>query len=206
MRCWSGQGINGRRISTGLLSLSLAFILMFGSGSALPAESLPQEPDPELRAALRKAIASAESFDNRFDAEVWLLDMSTRLESFMSNPAARLNFLKLVHAEATLAGLEPEFVLAVIEVESRFKRFAISPVGALGYMQVMPFWLEELDLADADLFDAQTNLRFGCTILRHYLDREKGDKTRALARYNGSLGSYRYPQKVYAAFDQRWSP
>jgi soluble lytic murein transglycosylase-like protein len=168
-------------------------------------ESFP-EPDPELRSALQQAIASAESFENRYDAEVWLLDMSSRLERYMKEPAERMEFLKLVHAEATLAELEPELVLAVIEVESHFRRFAISPAGALGYMQIMPFWLDELNLSDANLFDPQTNLRFGCTILKHYLKREKGDKTRALARYNGSLGSYRYPKKVYAALDRRWLP
>lgn len=162
--------------------------------------------DPELRLALEKAVANTDSFENRFDAEVWLLDMSTRLARYIKNPTSRMHFLRLVHAEATRAGVEPELVLAVIEVESTFRRFAISSAGAQGYMQVMPFWLEELKMPDGNLFDMDTNLRFGCTILKHYLDREKGNTTRALARYNGSLGSYRYPQKVYAAYDRNWAP
>jgi soluble lytic murein transglycosylase-like protein len=89
-------------------------------------------------------------------------------------------------------------------VESNFDRFAISSAGARGLMQVMPFWLDEIGRPDDDLFDIETNLRFGCTILRHYLDRERGDRVRALARYNGSLGQTWYPQRVFTALSQRW--
>lgn len=163
-----------------------------------------QQVDDQLRALLRQAIADADSFKDRFDAEVWLLDMSSRLKSIMPDHQKRLSLLKNIHYEATRAELRPELVLAVIEVESRFDNFAISRVGARGLMQVMPFWLKEIGRSDDNLFDVRTNLRIGCTILRYYLDKEKGDLTHALARYNGSLHSHRYTSKVYRALDKRW--
>ena len=115
-----------------------------------------------------------------------------------------MEFLSLLHAEATLAEVPPELVLAVIEIESAFERFAISHAGALGLMQVMPFWLEEIGRPGDNLFNVQTNLRFGCTILKYYIDMEKGDLVRALARYNGSLGKTKYPYKVLDALHKRW--
>ncbi|ROR35083.1 lytic transglycosylase domain-containing protein [Inmirania thermothiophila] len=171
--------------------------------SALAAYAAPPV-DPALRAALRAAIEAADSFGDRFEAEVWLLDMATRLAPFLPDPDERLRLLRLVHREATRAGLPPELVLAVIEVESGFDRFAISESGAQGLMQVMPFWLEEIGHPEDNLFDPRTNLRLGCTILRYYLDREDGDLVRALARYNGSLGSPRYPGRVLDALNRRW--
>ena len=137
--------------------------------------------------------------------EVWLTDMSWRLKRWDEvPPEERILILKTVHQEATRAGLAPELVLSVIHVESNFDRFAISSAGARGLMQVMPFWLDELDRPDDDLFDIRTNIRFGCTILKHYLDREKGNHSRALARYNGSLGQLWYPQRVFDAMRKRW--
>ncbi|MCW9059507.1 MAG: lytic transglycosylase domain-containing protein [Gammaproteobacteria bacterium] len=166
--------------------------------------NLPQAPDPELRAALLQAVESSDSFQDRFAAEVWLTDMNRRLERRVPDHEERLTILKAVHYEASRADLPPELVLALIEVESNFDRFAISSAGARGLMQVMPFWLEEIGRPDDDLFDIETNLRFGCTILRHYLDRERGDRVRALARYNGSLGQTWYPQRVFTALSKRW--
>ncbi|MGB1109622.1 MAG: lytic transglycosylase domain-containing protein, partial [Gammaproteobacteria bacterium] len=131
--------------------------------------------------------------------------MRNRLGNQVKNPAEALRILKLAHQEATRADLSPELVLAVIDIESRFDRFAISRAGALGLMQVMPFWLEELNRPDDNLFDIHTNLRMGCTILRFYLDKEKGQVAKALARYNGSAGSWRYPNKVLGAYRKRWS-
>jgi len=163
-----------------------------------------QAPDPALREALREAVRSTDSFRNRFDAQVWLLDMSARLASRVPDPERRLRLLRMVHYEARRAGLEPEWVLAVIEVESAFNRFALSSAGARGLMQVMPFWLEEIGRPEDNLFDVATNLRMGCTILAHYLERENGDLTRALARYNGSVGESWYPARVYRALAQRW--
>lgn len=146
---------------------------------------------------------NTDGFD-RFDAEVWLVDMSARLGRFLPDEKERLNLLKHLHFEARKANLHPELVLAVIEVESRFDRFAISNAGARGLMQIMPFWLKEIGRPDDNLFKPQTNLRFGCTILRYYLDMEKGDLGPALARYNGSSGSTRYPNKVVTALNHRW--
>ncbi len=157
-----------------------------------------------MRAVLTDAIQSSDSFDDRFDAEVWLTDMSQRLSRKVSDPEERLYILKTAHYEASRANLPPEMVLALIEVESNFDRFAISHAGARGLMQVMPFWLDEIGRPDDDLFDIHTNLRMGCTILNLYLEREKGDRTRALARYNGSVGKVWYPQRVYKALSRRW--
>lgn len=160
--------------------------------------------DPELRRLLQEAIASDAGFEDRFEAEVWLLDMSRRLEKFVADPQARISLLKQVHYEATRVEIEPELVLAVIEVESRFDEFAISVAGARGLMQVMPFWLEEIGISDKNLFKIRTNLRMGCTILRYYLDMEPNDLGRALARYNGSLGRNIYPNKVISALQRNW--
>ena len=187
-------------------ALSAAIIL--GSQywlSATPAWSATQErPDAGMRTALFEAINSSDSFTDRFDAEVWLTDMSQRLQGRVKDPEERLKILKQVHYEARRSGLEPELVLALINVESNFDHFAISSVGARGLMQIMPFWLEEIGRPDDNLFDINTNLRFGCTILNIYLKREKGDMRRALARYNGSVGKNWYPQRVYKALRTTW--
>ena len=164
------------------------------------------EPDPELRDALVEAVGASDSFNDKFDAQVWLMDMSGRLQRYrsMRDDKIRLDLLRMVHQEATRAGLQPELVLSVIQVESAFDRFALSYVGAQGYMQVMPFWKNELGRNDDNLMDTRTNLRYGCTILKHYLDREKGNLIRALARYNGSLGKTKYPEKVLMAWENHW--
>lgn len=170
----------------------------------LVADTGPPAVDPSLRDALVKAVTSTDSFHNRYAAEVWLMDMSRRLERRLPDPHYRMELLRRVHYEATRAELQPELVLAVIEVESNFNRWAISSAGAQGLMQIMPFWLDEIGRPDDNLFHLNTNLRFGCTILRHYLDRSKGNLTEALARYNGSYGRYTYPERVYRALDRRW--
>ncbi|MGB5180418.1 MAG: lytic transglycosylase domain-containing protein [Gammaproteobacteria bacterium] len=163
-----------------------------------------ERPDADMRASLIAAIKSSNSFTDRFDAEVWLTDMSNRLQTRVEDPQERLLILRQIHFEARRSGLEPELVLALINVESNFDRFAISSAGAQGLMQVMPFWLDELGRPDDNLFDINTNLRFGCTILNIYLDREQGDMRRALARYNGSVGQNWYPQRVYKALRKTW--
>jgi soluble lytic murein transglycosylase-like protein len=182
------------------LAAALTVALYIGPLSAATQE----RPDEKLRGILIEAIESSDSFTDRFDAEVWLTDMSHRLHKKVDDPQERLLILKTAHYEASRAKLPPELVLAVIDIESNFDRFAISHAGARGLMQVMPFWLDEIGRPDDDLFDIHTNLRMGCTILRHYLDREKGDRTRALARYNGSVGKTWYPQRVYRALSKRW--
>ena len=161
--------------------------------------------DPRLRELLLETIADAESFVDRFDAEVWLTDMSRRLARQVPDPEERLAILKTVHKHATLVGLEPELVLAVIDVESNFDRFAISSAGALGLMQVMPFWVEELGYSDKNrLFDIDFNVLLGCRILKYYLDMEKGDDIRGLARYNGSVGKRWYSDRVLDRLRTRW--
>jgi soluble lytic murein transglycosylase-like protein len=186
-----------RTLRSGLLGA-----LLLAAASGLHAEREP--PDARLRELVREAITISDGFADRFDAEVWLVDMNTRLDSKPLPPEERIEILQSVHREARRAGLQPELVLAVIEVESNFDRFAISEAGALGLMQVMPFWLEELEQGDANLFHLRTNLRIGTTILRYYLDRERGDLRRALARYNGSLGENWYPDRVFRALNRRW--
>ncbi len=161
-------------------------------------------PDPELKEALKDAIAEATSFEDRFHAEVWLSDMSSRLSRQVPDTDERLYILKRVHLEASRAELPPELVLAVIEVESNFDRFAISYAGARGLMQVMPFWLKEIGRPNDNLFNIDTNLRMGCTILRFYLDKERGNLTKALARYNGSVGRRIYSDKVLKALSRKW--
>ncbi|MDX9688284.1 transglycosylase SLT domain-containing protein [Halopseudomonas formosensis] len=180
----------------------LCLLLCTAPGVGAVSQSPPV--DPELRALLMEAVSQADSFSDAFDAQVWLLDMSTRMHRYIPDEAERLRFLRLVHREATRAGLKPDLVLAVIHVESLFDRFALSRAGAQGIMQVMPFWKNELGRPDDNLIDLATNLRYGCTILKYYLDLEKGDLRRALARYNGSLGSHRYPDKVQEYWYRYW--
>lgn len=195
------SSLRGRRCRQAF-GLLVAGLLILAEPRIILADAQPVEP--ALRAALKEAASSTEQFDNRFVAEVWLLDMSLRLQRRISNADDRLQLLQKVHFEASRADLPPELVLAVIDVESNFNRFAISSAGARGLMQIMPFWLNEIGRPDDNLFHIDTNLRFGCTILRHYLDLEDGDLTRALARYNGSLGKTWYAERVYQAMDRRW--
>lgn len=186
--------------------LTGALLLAASAVASAAADQAAQRQDPALRAALAEAVAEADSFAHRFDAEVWLLDMAQRLAPLMPERAERLRLLRLLHAEATHAGLPPEMVLAVIEVESAFERFAISHAGARGFMQVMPFWLDELGRPDDNLFSMATNLRYGCTILAHYLEVADGRWYEALARYNGSTGQRWYPDRVFKALRGRWTP
>jgi soluble lytic murein transglycosylase-like protein len=178
-------------------TLLISFVLLFSSKGFTSV-------DPELRNYLKQAINSSSSFADRFDAEVWLVDMSTRLSRYIRDKSFRVEFLKALHQEATKHKLPPEMVLALIQIESAFKPYAISVVGAQGYMQIMPFWRNEIGRPDDNLMDFKTNLRYGCAILAHYLKREKGNWTRALARYNGSLGKTWYPEKVMNAWQKRW--
>ena len=178
--------------------LLAAVLIASGAGLA------QQAPDPELREILRAAANEADSFEDRFDAEVWLTDMSRRLERQVADPDERIRILTRVHYEASRVDLPPELVLAVIEVESNFDRYAISVAGALGLMQVMPFWRDEIGRPDDNLIHIGTNLRYGCTILKYYLDKENGDLRRALSRYNGSLGRRAYPNRVIDKLTRKW--
>lgn len=184
-----------QRLTCALLGLLLC--------SAAPAE-VRQAPEPELRTLLQQTVAQADSFQDRFDAEVWLLDMSTRMRRYIPDAEERLSLLRLAHREASKAGLRPDLVIALIHAESHFDRFAISSVGAQGMMQVMPFWKAELGRPQDNLTDNATNLRYGCTILSFYLRKENGDLNRALARYNGSLGKHTYSSKVVGFWHDFW--
>jgi len=162
-----------------------------------------------VRAVLHHSISDLGepklAFATQHEADVWLMDMSRRLKDRLPDAEYRMDFLKTVHYEATRAGLDPQLVLGLIEVESGFKKYAVSRVGARGYMQVMPFWVKQIGTSDHNLFDPRTNLRYGCTILRHYLDIERGNLYRALGRYNGSLGKPGYPNLVRAAWRNHWA-
>ncbi len=177
-------------------------VLCLLSGQVLAGQQA--RPDEQQRAILRSSIHESLGFADRFDAEVWLVDMSGRLARKIPKAEERLRILKAVHREAMRVGLNPELVLGLIEVESNFDKYAISNAGALGLMQVMPFWVDEIGTPDDNLLDIDTNLRYGCAILSLYLQMEHGDIQTALARYNGSLGQYWYPTRVLAAWQKRW--
>lgn len=193
------------RLTGALLTLLLAF-------TALPASAGAQKYEPlsaSVQASLQKAVSDqrppTSSFRSPIEAIDWLDAMSARLAKRLPNREYRLELLRTVHYEATRAGLDPQLVLGLMQVESGFRKYAVSSAGARGYMQVMPFWVKLIGRPDDNLFHLRTNLRYGCTILRHYLDIEKGDLYRALGRYNGSLGRPEYPNMVRAAWHNQWS-
>lgn len=172
--------------------------------SPLSVAATTERPDNEIRHLLQQTIINANSFKDRFDAEVWLVDMNGRLARYVKDPAERMRILELVHKESHRFDLKPEMVLAVMHVESLFDRYAVSRVGAQGLMQVMPFWKNEIGTKEDNLTDIATNIRYGCAILKTYLTREKGNMIRALARYNGSLGKTWYPERVFNAWEKHW--
>ena len=183
------------------------FLAFMGCSLAAPGTTwaaTTERPDDKMRALLKDTIDKANSFKDRFDAEVWLVDMSGRLERFVKDPDERLHLLRMAHEQAFRFGLKPELVLSVIHVESLFDRFALSRVGAQGLMQVMPFWKDEIGKQEDNLIDVSTNIRYGCAILKAYLTREDGNLMRALARYNGSRGQLWYPAKVFNAWEKYW--
>ena len=182
----------------------LLCLLSTNTHFSAPVSADTQTVDPKLRQLLTDAINSSESFDDRFHAEVWLVDMSYRLQAYVKDEKTRLSILRQVHLESSRVNLQPELVLAVIEVESHFNSYAISRVGAQGIMQVMPFWLKEIGRPNDNLIILKTNLRMGCTILKYYMDMEKNDLHKALARYNGSRGSRVYSNKVLKALRTHW--
>ena len=186
-------------------------LFAFLAGFALPAWAGAQKYEPlaaSVQAALHAAIsdrATPEPYFSSIEEKVdWLTEMSRRLARRMPDREARLEFLKAVRYEAQRAGLDPQLVLGLIQAESGFRKHAVSTAGARGYMQVMPFWVKLIGNPDNNLFHLRTNLRYGCTILRHYLDIENGDLFRALGRYNGSLGRPEYPNMVRAAWEKQW--
>lgn len=190
------------------MRLLIAILLLCGA-SATYAGAQKYEPlSASVQGALHKAVSDVRpptsSFSNPIEAADWLAEMSRRLEKRIPNREYRIDLLRSVHYEAKRAGLDPQLVLGLMQVESGFRKYAVSSAGARGYMQVMPFWVKLIGRPDDSLFNLRTNLRYGCTILRHYLDIEKGDLYRALGRYNGSLGRPEYPNMVRAAWQSQW--
>ncbi|HLY97082.1 MAG: lytic transglycosylase domain-containing protein [Sideroxydans sp.] len=168
-------------------------------------EALSASVRSMMQHAVSDQAAPKLAFSSQQEAQLWLDEMSQRLAKRMPDAAYRFDFLSTVHYEATRAGLDPHLVLGLIEVESGFRKYAISKSGARGYMQVMPFWTKSIGTREQNLFHLRTNLRYGCTILRYYLDVEKGDLYRALGRYNGSLGKPEYPNMVKTAWHKHWA-
>lgn len=173
-------------------------------GGAQKYEPLSASVQAALHRSVADEAAPVVAFDDAQEARAWLAAMSPRLSRRMPDRAIREEFLLTVHYEARRAGLDPQLVLGLIQVESAFRKYAVSSAGAQGYMQVMPFWVKLIGTSDHNLFHLRINLRYGCTILRHYLDIEKGNLFRALGRYNGSLGKAEYPNMVLRAWNGTW--
>jgi soluble lytic murein transglycosylase-like protein len=189
------------------LTLAARLLVAAIATAPLVARAGAQQYEPlsaSVQAAMSRAISDKGvpqlRFKNPEDGYRWLLEMSDRLAKRIPDSKYRIELLKTVHYEATRAGLDPQLVLGIIFVESGFKKYAVSTAGARGLMQVMPFWVGLIGEGEHNLFHLRTNIRYGCVILRHYLDIEKGDLYRALGRYNGSLGKPEYPNLVLAAW------
>jgi soluble lytic murein transglycosylase-like protein len=190
------------------MSKLLAVALLLIPLHALSGNQIYEPLAASVRARLSSMVSdrapAALHFRSTDDAQRWLTAMEQRLEKRIPDRKQRLELLRTVHYEATRARLDPQLVLGVIEVESGFRKYAVSTAGARGYMQVMPFWLKLIGQPRHNLFHLRTNLAYGCAILRHYLDLEEGDYFRALGRYNGSLGQPQYPSSVLSAWKGRW--
>lgn len=188
------------------LAAACAFALAAGGAQAGAQQYEPMAAS--VRAALHAAVSDAAApmlpIPDAGERAQWLAEMSRRLQKRIPNESYRTELLTTIHYEATRAGLDPQMVLGLIQVESNFRKYAISSAGARGYMQVMPFWVKVIGRPDDNLFHLRTNLRYGCIILRHYLDIERGDLYRALGRYNGSLGKSHYPNLVRGAWEKHW--
>jgi soluble lytic murein transglycosylase-like protein len=182
----------------------LSLTPMLALGGEQKYEPLADSVRQRLSAMVSDRAAPMMHFREPADGQRWLAEMDRRLAKRIPDRQQRLELLRTVQYEATRARLDPQLVLGVMEVESRFRKYAVSRAGARGYMQVMPFWIKLIGQPSHNLFHLRTNLAYGCAILRHYLDLEKGDYWRALGRYNGSLGKPEYPNQVLAAWRGRW--
>ncbi len=195
-----------RKITTALCGIALLLAPLAGHGGGQKYEALSVSVQASLNRAIADQAVPFLAFDDEHEARAWLAAMSSRLVKKIPDRVSREELLVTVHYEAKRAGLDPQLVLGLIQVESAFRKYAVSRVGARGYMQVMPFWVKLIggSTADQNLFHLRTNLRYGCTILRHYLDIENGNLFRALGRYNGSLGKAEYPNAVLHAWRGHW--
>ena len=187
---------------------AIALAVLLAPLHALAGTQRNEPIDPGVLETLTARIADRAvpnfNFKNPDDAHKWIYEMSNRLQKRFPDRKQRMELLKTVQWEATRAGLDPQLALGLIQVESGFRKYAVSSAGARGYMQVMPFWTKVFKRPNDNLFSLRTNLRYGCVILRYYLDLENGDYFRALGRYNGSLGRPEYPDAVHAAWRGRW--
>lgn len=189
-----------RLVATSLaLCLALAVPAVANAG-AQSEEHLSYAVRAGLTASISDSAAPGISFLSVEAKQAWITTQGEILSQWVADPAERERLLMSAHYEAVRAGLDPELVLGIIYVESRFRKYAISSAGARGYMQVMPFWLKALGRSEDNLFHLRTNLRYGCSILRHYLAIENGDLFLALGRYNGSRGLPDYPDLVFSAW------
>jgi soluble lytic murein transglycosylase-like protein len=186
---------------------NLIWLAFFCAAPAFAGAQIYEPLSASVQATMSKSI-SDQAVETRLTetptAKAWLSEMSRRLAKRLPDQEYRDDLLATIYYEASRAGLDPEMVMGLIEVESGFRKYAVSSVGARGFMQVMPFWVQQIGTPEQDLFHLRTNLRYGCTILRHYLDIEHGDLFRALGRYNGSLGQSGYPDMVLAAWKSHW--
>ncbi len=188
-----------------LFALSLLLVSFQGLAGNQIYEPLADSVRQRLSRMVSDRAPATLHFRSPTDAQRWIDEMERRLERRIPDRQRRLELLRAVHYEALRARLDPQLVLGLIEVESGFRKYAVSRAGARGYMQVMPIWVKLVGHPGHNLFHLRTNLAYGCAILRHYLDMEKGDYFRALGRYNGSLGKPDYPSRVLAAWKGRWS-
>lgn len=183
----------------------LAFTLMpVAHAGGQREEAMSANVRSSLQRALADTAVTRTAFRSVGEETAWLGEMSRRLAKRMPDEAERLEFLTTLHWEASRAGVDPQLMLGLIQVESGFRKYAVSRVGARGYTQVMPFWVKAIGSDDHNLFQLRTNLRYGALILRHYIDIERGDLFRALGRYNGSLGRAEYPNLVVGAWKRHW--
>ncbi len=188
-----------------LVALALYCLPVFALAGAQQYEPLAASVRAAMSADIADRAPASLQFENTEDSRKWLAEMSVRLLRRIPDRKSRVDFLAALHYEARRAGLDPQMVLGLIQVESGFKKYAVSHSGARGFMQVMPFWVTLIGQKNNNLFSLRMNLRYGCVILRHYLDMEKGDYFRALGRYNGSLGRPEYPNAVQSAWKTSWS-
>lgn len=190
------------------MKFCLALICLLATLTAQAGNQREEPLSNSVKAQMQKSISDSAAprlvFATEAEGLHWLNEMSRRLQKRMPDKTMREDFLRTVHYESSRAGLDPQLVLGLIQVESGFKKYAVSSAGARGFMQVMPFWVRSIGNTDHNLFHLRLNLRYGCTILRHYLDIEKGDLFRALGRYNGSLGRAKYPNLVLGAWRKHW--
>ncbi|MFN8769690.1 MAG: transglycosylase SLT domain-containing protein [Neisseriaceae bacterium] len=194
------------------LKLLTAILLSLNCVKVFAGNQLREQLSPEVQAGLHSSIIYPIKphlvFPTKQEAELWLSNMSARLKKWIPDDFLRNRYLTIIQYEATRAGLDPQLVLSIITVEGQFNKYAIGTSGERGMMQVMPFWVTQIGDPNQDLFDVQTNIRYGCTILRYYLQKEHGKLTRALARYNGALKlpNYAgYPNKIFNAYNRYWN-